>query len=247
MIRSLGQEESMRVAIAARESEEHPFDEADRVMKGIKTDLVCHEALSAEHGDVERLIRDKVMKLQRALFQAHLDLRAAKQREVEVEGADGIARTQVRESERKLETLFGEVTAKRHLYQAPGTEGLAPMDAALNLSSERYSHGVRRFVAEACARSSFDEVVEQLGKQTGAHVPKRQVEELAVRAAQDFDAFYAERACEAEATSALLILSFDGKGIAMRPDPPRALRSSSSSECYDSRLVRSKGAAPKVF
>ena len=59
-------------------------------------------------------------------------------------------------------------------------------------------------------------MVEALERRTGAHVPKRQVEELSVRAAQDFDAFYAERTRAAEYTSDLLILSFDGKGIAMR-------------------------------
>jgi hypothetical protein len=47
-------------------------------------------------------------------------------------------------------------------------------------------------------------------------VPKRQVEELTKRAAQDFDAFYADRLCEPEDTDDLLMLSFDGKGIAMR-------------------------------
>ena len=36
------------------------------------------------------------------------------------------------------------------------------------------------------AKSSFDEVVELIAKRTGASVPKRQVEELAVRAAQDY-------------------------------------------------------------
>jgi hypothetical protein len=50
---------------------------------------------------------------------------------------------------------------------------------------------VRRVVAEEAARGSFDDVVKRLKRYTGAHVPKRQVEELAVRAAQDFDAFYA--------------------------------------------------------
>lgn len=212
---------SMRAATATKEQPEHPFKEARRMMKDIEEELVGREALSAEHSEVEGLIRDRVMELQRALFQAHLDVRAAKEREVEVEGADGMARTQVRESERTLETVFGEVTVKRRLYQAPGVEGLAPMDAALNLPSEHYSHGIRRFVAEECARSSFDEAVEQLAKRTGAHVPKRQVEELAVRAAQDFDAFYKERSCEREATSDLLVLSFDGKGIAMRHEDLR--------------------------
>jgi hypothetical protein len=67
------------------------------------------------------------------------------------------------------------------------------MDAALNLPGEKYSHGVRRFVAENAALLSFDDVRHLLLKRTGARAPKRQIEELAVRSAVDFDAFYAER------------------------------------------------------
>lgn len=211
----------MQATAITNEATNHLFSEAHRIMKDIEDELICPEALSAEHSEVERLIRDKTLGLMRALMQTHMDLRAAKEREVEVKGADGIERAQVRECTRTLETIVGEVTVTRRMYQAPGVEGLAPMDAVLNLPEEHYSHGVRRFVAEECARSSFDEVVEQLERHTGAHVPKRQVEQLAVRAAQDFDSFYAERARAAEATSALLVLSFDGKGIAMRPEDLR--------------------------
>ena len=211
----------MHAATALNEASGLPFEEADDMMKDIKNELVSREALSADHEDIERLIAERTTELARALMQAHLDLRAAKEGAVEVEGADGIARRQVRESTRTLETIFGEVTVTRRLYQAPGAEGLAPMDAALNLPAEHYSHGVRRFVAEECARASFDEVVEALAQRTGAHVPKRQVEELSVRAAQDFDAFYAERTRAAEDTADLLILSFDGKGIAMRHEDLR--------------------------
>jgi hypothetical protein len=53
-------------------------------------------------------------------------------------------------------------------------------------------------------------------------VPKRQVEELTARAAQDFDEFYAARLREPETTDALLVLSFDGKGVAMRHEDLRA-------------------------
>lgn len=80
---------------------------------------------------------------------------------------------------------------------------------------------MRRIVAEESAKSSFDEVVELIAKRTGASVPKRQVEELTVRAAQDFDAFYRDRLCEPEITDDLLVLSFDGKGIAMRHEDLR--------------------------
>src|SRR3972149_1317242 len=51
-------------------------------------------------------------------------------------------------------------------------------------------------------------------------VPKRQVEALVARAAQDFDTFYAGREAPAAAggpTGAVLVLTVDGKGGVMRP------------------------------
>jgi hypothetical protein len=216
------------------------FHEADRVMDDIKTDLLGLEALGADHFDIERLIEDKTRELKRALLQAHLDHRAALEQRVDVRGSDSAERAASRSSTRKLETVFGEVRVSRQLYQAPGVDGLAPMDAALNLPAERYSHGIRRFAAEEAARSSFDEVVEQLEKRTGAHVPKRQVEELARRAARDFDAFYSERAAATEETDDLLIVSLDGKGVAMRYEDLRPATRKAAREAQprlDTRLA----------
>jgi hypothetical protein len=62
---------------------------------------------------------------------------------------------------------------------------------------------------------SFEEVSANLSAATGNTDRKRQVEELAARAAQDFDDFYAAREAVAEETSDLLVLTFDGKGIPM--------------------------------
>ena len=64
----------------------------------------------------------------------------------------------------------------------------------LNLPREMFSHGIRRLVAREAAKSSFDEVVDTVRDLTGGLIAKRQVEELTVRAAQDFDAFYEQRA-----------------------------------------------------
>jgi hypothetical protein len=138
-----------------------------------------------------------------------------------VRGADGVRRSFQRLSARPLLLLFGSVEVPRIAYQAPEVEGLHPMDAALNLPEELYSHGVRRRVAVEIAKNSFDETVAHLASTTGAPVPKRQVEELTVRAAQDFEDFYATRKLAAEKTDDLLILSFDGKGIAMRHEDLR--------------------------
>ena len=53
-------------------------------------------------------------------------------------------------------------------------------------------------------------------------IGKRQVEELAARAAQDFDDFYAAPETVMAETSDLLVLIFDGKGIPMRRKDLRA-------------------------
>jgi len=172
--------------------------------------------LRAEHGEVECWLEVEGRELLRLMLQEHLDARAAAERRVPVRGADEVERTQVRDGERGLESVFGEVDVGRMLYQAEGHEGLAPLDAVLNLPRDHFSHGVRRFVAKEIARASYDEVAELIGDRSGAKIAKRQIEELAVRAAQDFDAFYELRKRERETTSKLLVISTDGKGIRMR-------------------------------
>jgi len=206
----------MRSATIDVIASDDPFCEADRLMKELVEELLSDAAMHATADDIGRLITERGQALLRALYQAHLDRRTAREQRVTVCGADEIERDRVQCSSRRLETPVGDVTITRLLYQARGVEGLAPMDAALGLPDEHYSYAVRRIVAEESARGSFDEVAETLANHTGAHVPKRQIEELTVRSAQDFDAFYAARAVEPEVTTDLLILSFDGKGIAMR-------------------------------
>ena len=132
-----------------------------------------------------------------------------------------------------METVFGPVEVPRERFQATGHPGLAPLDAELNLPTTRASLGVRRVVAKLAARNSFDDVVESVADTTGAHIAKRQAEELAVLAAQDFDAFYAHRrtlaaaerdTClppEAPGSDSILVVTLDGKGVPMRRDALR--------------------------
>lgn len=186
--------------------------------------LSSPEMMNAGHEELEEYVLKEGRELQRRLLQAHLELRAARERPVEVIGADHVARTTQRASERPLLSLVGRVDVARTAYQARDVDGLHPMDATLNLPPELYSYGVRRLVAEQAARSSFDEVVALLEKRTGAPVPKRQVEQLSVRAAQDFETFYTlQRQQERlrEDTRDILVLTFDGKGVTVRPEDLR--------------------------
>jgi len=83
---------------------------------------------------------------------------------------------------------------------------------------------MRRLVALNTAKNSFDEAVKTIDTATGGYIPKRQVEELTQRAAQDFDAFYERRRFtpgKNEETGSLLVITTDGKGVVMHEEDLR--------------------------
>lgn len=189
---------------------------------------VCSgEGLAKTHSEVEVILWEEGIETLRQLFQDHLDLQSEREQPQDaVAGSDGVERTHHRVSGRGLETKFGTVRVGRIAYAARGSESLHPLDRKLNLPPDLFSFGVRRRVAEEAARGSHDAVVEALKTTTGASVGKRQVEELAVRAAKDFDAFYAGRAEVAgtlplSGRGSILVISVDAKGIVVRHEDLR--------------------------
>ncbi|MBK5221545.1 MAG: ISKra4 family transposase [Acidimicrobiia bacterium] len=176
-------------------------------------------AAGLTHAELEDRLDTDGRELLRLLFQDHLDLRSRREEPLEeVVGADGVVRCYSEAGHaRTLETVFGEVTVTRMAYRRKGQANLHPADGALNLPGERYSHGLRRLSAVEASRGSFDEAVEAVDRASGGHVPKRQAEQLARRAAVDFDAFYAQRPLEAADPGDVLVISVDGKGIVMLP------------------------------
>lgn len=206
--------------------------------------LQSEEMSRMEHGQVEATIAQEGNELLRRLLQGHLDLRAkTEEGRLEVVGADGVLRRHCRAGKRELMSLFGEVEIKRRGYGAPGERGLCPLDAERNVPPDKYSHGLRRRVAEEAAKSSFDETVASVAKTTGGHVPKRQAEGLVAEIAQDFAAFYQTRAITVpEDTTAPLIMSLDGKGIVMRREGLReATRKAAQRESHTLKTRLSPG------
>jgi hypothetical protein len=205
-------------------AQENPFLSSEEQFEALKGRLQSTETVSMTHAQLENLILREGRELMRRLMQDHLSLRARQEREgrldVPVVGADGARRTHRRPTERPLMTIFGPVRVPRLAYSARRTTSLHPLDAALNLPPELFSHGVRRRVAEEAAKTSFEETLASIQETTGAEIAKRQVEQLAVRAATDFDAFYGSRApareADAAATGPILVTSVDGKGVVMR-------------------------------
>jgi len=205
-------------AALALSSFERPYNQGRQQFENIVNVLDSKEGRSMNHSELERELEKRGRELMRILLQEHLDSRAPGQCNQSVRGADGIDRPQKRLHERHLETIFGTVVARRTGYGQEGTDSLHPMDAELKLPLERYSLELRRRVAIEAAKTSFDETVDSIAKNTGGHIPKRQVEELAQRAAQDFDAFYKLRQRKHEGgqnAGPVLVITADGKGVVM--------------------------------
>jgi len=207
--------------------------------------LSSEAARALEHAELEECLERRGRELVRQLFQDSVDLRACCEERVEaVVGADGVARRTVERShERALLTVFGEVTVRRLAYRQRGAENLYVADGELNLPEEKHSHGLRRLAALEAPKESFEDAREVIRRQTGVEIGKRQVEQLAARAAVDFEAFYRqrERTIEAEGEDDVLVLSCDGKGVVMRPEALRAetkQRAESSERKLQTRLSR---------
>ncbi|EKU96196.1 hypothetical protein Lepto7375DRAFT_5648 [Leptolyngbya sp. PCC 7375] len=198
-----------------------------------------------EHGKLERYIHESGTELLRRLYQGHLDLRyASEDYQSEVVGSDGETRPHRRkQTQRNLETLFGEVTLNRVGYstQKPEVSALYPSDGILNLPPDKYSDELRKRVAVEASKVSFSETSRTISSTTGGAIGKRQCEEVTVKVAQDFEDFYAQRAIDRRvASDELLVITTDGKGIVMHPSDLREATAKAAQKAKDSPSKRTR-------
>ena len=199
------------------------FERSQAQFAGLVEWVAGEQALGLEHSELEARLAADARELARQVLQDQLDLRArVEQRADGVIGADGTPRRNVeRGHERDLQTVLGEVQVTRLAYRAAGSENLYPADARLNLPPVRHSHGIRRLAALEAPRSSFEDGQAAIVRQTGQQIGTRQLRELTLAAAQDVDAFYAQRERTVPDGKDLLVLSCDAKGVVMRPEALR--------------------------
>ena len=173
-----------------------------------------------EHGVTEEYIRDSGAELLRLLLQGHLDkLAHDENRFASVSNADDLPRNHVRQgTTRTLVSLFGPVTVTRLGYSQRHASSLFPLDAQLNLHVDQYSDGVRRRIVGDVIDRSYDRAIEHHKENCAGLIGKRQAIKLTEQVASDFVGFYEPRTVSDEQTGDLLVLSFDGKGVVMRPD-----------------------------
>jgi hypothetical protein len=191
---------------------------------------------------MELLVMERGRELLRAVLQHGLDAQAAAEvRLPEVTGADGIARTRAeRGHARTVVTTAGAVTVRRMGYRAgaAGVPALFPRDAVLNLPPRCYSWQLQRLVVMSARDGAYERAQEFVRAATGITIGKRQLEEIAAAAAADVDGFYAGPAPAGprqppgppaaagrpgeQQRGLPVVLSADGKGVAMRPESRRA-------------------------
>jgi len=199
------------------------FSDAQEKFQTIITQLQSENCANREHGAIEQQLQTNGFELLRLLFQGWLDLQADNEQQATIHSDNGMALTHVKKrTQRKLTSLFGDVLVTRMRYNQRQGSSASPFDATLNLANDQYSDGLRHRVATEAIRGAFDNVVEVIEQTTGGHVPKRQCLKLTQDIAQDFEAYYENKTTyQVEDTRDLLILTFDGKGIVMRPDSLR--------------------------
>ena len=199
------------------------FGESRKCFGELEDWLASEEAAGLQHGELEEQLDVRGRALLRQLFQDRLDLTAAREeRRHDVTGPDGVPRTRAEKGRtRPLVTRFGQVTVSRIAYRSPGRSNVHPLDAALNLPEEKHSHGLRKLAAVEAARGSIEAAGDAVARATGVRIGKRQLEELARRAAAHVEAFYLWRAISPAPEAWPLVLTFDGKGIVMLPEALR--------------------------
>lgn len=202
---------------ALRENHGDDFSASQEQFNGLIKSLSSTKNLGMDHSDLEKFLQTEGRELLRRLFEEQLKLRGNGFVGPQVEGSDDVKRGYKRDSSRALKSVFGEVSVERMGYSHPGEEALFPKDAELNLPEDCYSLGVRKLIAIESSKGSYDEAISSVKSITGLDVPKRQAEQLAKFAAQDFEEFY-ENYQVGESEDDLLVLTMDGKGIVMRKE-----------------------------
>jgi hypothetical protein len=228
----------------AQAREQHNlFSAADAAYERLKRELLDEERMGMTHREVEDYALVQSRELMRLMVQDQFRYRGLRVVTEPVIGADGIERTHERERPRGLQTIFGEVDLSRLCHGQRGVDSLAVVDAELSLPREFYSLGLRRLVAREAAKVSFDAVVEAVKTTTGVDIPKRQVEQLAMRAAEHMEAFYEHRRAAAnEGTGEYVVITTDGKGVSMRREDLRpATRKAAEKRRPKRKKRRSKG------
>jgi hypothetical protein len=208
---------------------------ADAVMAGLGPLVAGLARLALAAGgavtlaEMELAVSEQGREILRGVVQLGLDAQAAAEvRLAAVAGADGVPRARAeRGHSLTVVTTLGAVRVRRIAYRSgvKGAGSLFPRDAVLSLPPCGYSWQLQRLAVMFARSGSYGQARELLLAVTGVSVGKRQLEQLTVAAAADAERFGQDRPRQdgprPEQGLAPLVISADGKGVAMRPEARR--------------------------
>jgi hypothetical protein len=194
--------------------------------------------VAASLDQIEQRVAVGGRELLRMVLQHALDVRAAAEAWLAgVADAQGVARPRAeRGHARTVVSASGPVVIRRMAYRAAGAANLYPRDAVLNLPPRRYSWAVQAKAVGFAVEASFEQAGDWLAATTGTRVGKRQLEQITAEAARDAKGFCAARAPAPAAPGLPLVISVDGKGVAMRPEGRRPTRYQHVPGAFEKRL-----------
>jgi hypothetical protein len=113
-------------------------------------------------------------------------------------------------------SLFGKFAVARSCYRTPGEPGIFPLDAQVNLPERCYSYFLQEWMTVFAVEHPFKDSAGLFEQLFDLDVAESVLMEVAQEAPENYEDFYAQRPVPPEETEgALLVVSFDGKGVPM--------------------------------
>ena len=113
-------------------------------------------------------------------------------------------------------SLFGKFAVARTCYRAAGEPGIFPLDQQVNLPERCYSYFLQEWMTLFEVEHPFKDSAGLFEQLFDLDLAESVLMEVAQEAPADYEAFYAQRPMpREEAEGALLVVSFDGKGVPM--------------------------------
>ena len=113
-------------------------------------------------------------------------------------------------------SIFGKFKVARTCYRTPGEPGIFPLDAQVNLPARCYSYFLQEWMTLFEVEHPFKESAGFFAQLFDSEVAESVLMAVAKDAPKDYTAFYGQRPLAPEdTTGALLVVSFDGKGVPM--------------------------------
>jgi hypothetical protein len=113
-------------------------------------------------------------------------------------------------------SLFGKFAVARSCYRTLGEPGIFPLDAQVNLPARCYSYFLQEWMTVFAVEHPFKDSAGLFEQLFDLDLAESVLMEVAQEAPEDYEDFYAQRPVpQQEAEGALLVVSFDGKGVPM--------------------------------